>query len=81
MGIITNASPAHLAEFGSLEGIIEGKGELAAALPADGAAVLNADSPGFAAWRARTRARVVVPSARAATIPGPGVRRPTARAS
>jgi len=59
VGIITNASPAHLAEFGSLEGIIEGKGELAAALPADGTAVLNAASPGFAAWRARTPARVV----------------------
>jgi UDP-N-acetylmuramoyl-tripeptide--D-alanyl-D-alanine ligase len=59
VGIITNASPAHLAEFGSLEGIIEGKGELVAALPAGGAAVLNADSPGFDQWRARTKARVV----------------------
>lgn len=59
VGIITNASPAHLAEFGSLDGIIAGKGELLDALPADGAAVLNADSPGFAAWTARARCRVV----------------------
>ena len=59
VGIITNASPAHLAEFGSLEGIIEGKGELVEALPPGGTAVLNADSPGFARWRARSKGSVV----------------------
>jgi len=59
VGIITNASPAHLAGFGRLEDIIEGKGALVAALPAGGTAVLNAESPGFDAWRARTPARVV----------------------
>ena len=59
VGVITNASPAHLAEFGSLEGIIEGKGEMVASLPADGAAILNADSPGFQAWRTRATAPVV----------------------
>lgn len=58
VGIITNASPAHLAEFGSLDGIIQGKGELLDALPADGTAILNADSPGFERWRARARCRV-----------------------
>lgn len=59
VGIITNASPAHLAEFGSLDGIIEGKGEMLDALPGDGTAILNADSPGFDRWLARARCRVV----------------------
>ncbi len=58
-GVITNAAPAHLAEFGSLEDIIRGKGELLDALPESGYAVLNADSPGFAAWRDRASCHVV----------------------
>jgi UDP-N-acetylmuramoyl-tripeptide--D-alanyl-D-alanine ligase len=59
VGLITNASPAHLAEFGSLAGIIQGKGELLDHLPADGTAVLNADSPGWDEWRRRAPCRVV----------------------
>ena len=58
-GVITNAAPAHLAEFGSLEDIIQGKGELLDALPEAGLAVLNADSPGFATWRDRAPCQVV----------------------
>jgi UDP-N-acetylmuramoyl-tripeptide--D-alanyl-D-alanine ligase len=58
VGIITNASEAHLAEFGSLEGIILGKGELLDQLPASGLAVLNADSPGFEAWEKRASCAV-----------------------
>jgi UDP-N-acetylmuramoyl-tripeptide--D-alanyl-D-alanine ligase len=58
-GVITNASPAHLAEFGSLADIIQGKGELLDALPAEGCAVLNTDSPGFAAWQERAPCQVV----------------------
>jgi UDP-N-acetylmuramoyl-tripeptide--D-alanyl-D-alanine ligase len=58
-GVITNAAPAHLAEFGSLEDIIQGKGELLDALPATGCAVLNADSPGFVAWQERAPCPVV----------------------
>ena len=50
VGLITNASPAHLEKFGTLENIIAGKGELLEELPAEGRAVLNADSPGFEAW-------------------------------
>jgi len=59
IGIITNASPAHLAEFGSLEEIIRGKGELVEALPPDGTAILDTGTAGYAAWRARSRAPVV----------------------
>ena len=58
-GLITNASPAHLAEFGSLDEIIRGKGELLDVLPADGCAVLNADSPGFDEWKERARCPVM----------------------
>ena len=59
VGVITNASEAHLAEFGSLDDIVQGKGELLEALPPDGTAVLNADSPGFRRWRDRARCPVV----------------------
>ncbi len=59
IGVITNAAPAHLAEFGSLAGIITGKGELLAALPGEGTAVLNADSPGFEQWCNRAPCKIV----------------------
>ncbi len=59
IGVITNAADAHLAEFGSLQGVIRGKGELLDALPGTGTAVLNADSPGFDDWRGRARCKVV----------------------
>jgi len=59
IGLITNASPAHLAEFGSLAGIIEGKGELLDHLPENGKAILNADSPGFKEWRVRASCPVL----------------------
>jgi len=59
VGVITNASEAHLSSFGSLAEIVSTKGELLDHLPPDGAAVLNADSPGFADWRARAACRVI----------------------
>jgi len=58
VGIITNASEAHLAEFGSLAGIVQGKGELLERLPKSGLAVLNADSPGFESWQNRASCTV-----------------------
>jgi len=59
VGVITNAAPAHLAQFGSLEGVIAGKGELLDHLPTTGTAILNADSPGYEAWCERARCPVV----------------------
>lgn len=53
VAVITNAGQAHLAEFGSLAGVVQGKGEILDLLPATGRAILNTDSPGFAEWAER----------------------------
>ncbi len=59
ISVITNAGQAHLAEFGSLQGVIQGKGEILDLLPVQGRAILNADSPGFAEWCDRAPCPVV----------------------
>jgi UDP-N-acetylmuramoyl-tripeptide--D-alanyl-D-alanine ligase len=59
LGAVLCVGHAHAGEFGSLELIAQAKGELPAALPADGVAVLNADDHRVAAMAARTSARVV----------------------
>ncbi len=59
VGVITNASGAHLEGFGSLAEIVRTKGALLDHLPPDGTAVLNADSPGFDAWRERSPCPVI----------------------
>jgi UDP-N-acetylmuramoyl-tripeptide--D-alanyl-D-alanine ligase len=59
LGAVLCVGHAHAGEFGSLERIAQAKGELPAALPADGVAVLNADDHRVAAMAARTPARVV----------------------
>jgi UDP-N-acetylmuramoyl-tripeptide--D-alanyl-D-alanine ligase len=56
---VLNVGSAHLGEFGSRAAVARAKGELVAALPADGVAVLNADDPAVAAMAERTAARVV----------------------
>jgi UDP-N-acetylmuramoyl-tripeptide--D-alanyl-D-alanine ligase len=58
IAIVLNVGVAHLGEFGSREAIARAKGELVAALPRDGVAVLNADDPLVAAMAQRTTARV-----------------------
>lgn len=45
VGVVTAIGPAHLQTFGSLEGVIQGKGELLESLPSTGFAVLPGDDP------------------------------------
>ncbi|MEO0998522.1 MAG: UDP-N-acetylmuramoyl-tripeptide--D-alanyl-D-alanine ligase, partial [Pseudomonadota bacterium] len=49
-GLITNAGPAHLEGFGSVEGVANAKGELFAALGGDDIAVINADDRYAPLW-------------------------------
>ena len=48
--MITNANNAHLGEFGSLENLVQAKGEILGALPTTGVAFINANSPYKSAW-------------------------------
>jgi len=60
VGIVTNAAAAHLEGFGNLDGVAQGKGELYAALGAQGTAVINADDAYAPYWRGLTAAARVV---------------------
>jgi UDP-N-acetylmuramoyl-tripeptide--D-alanyl-D-alanine ligase len=60
IGAVLNVGTAHVGEFGSREGIAQGKGELVEALPEDGVAILNADDPLVAGMASRTKAKVVL---------------------
>lgn len=50
VALITNASGAHLEGFGSLQGVINTKGEIYQGLSEDGTAILNLDSVGYQTW-------------------------------
>jgi UDP-N-acetylmuramoyl-tripeptide--D-alanyl-D-alanine ligase len=60
VGVVNNVYAVHLERAGSIENIIQGKGELIEALPPapEGVAVLNADDPRVMSMRPRTQARV-----------------------
>lgn len=60
IGLVTNAGAAHLEGFGSLDGVAAGKGELFAALPSDGVAVINADDQYASPWRSAAAGRRVL---------------------
>jgi UDP-N-acetylmuramoyl-tripeptide--D-alanyl-D-alanine ligase len=59
LGVVLCVGHAHTGEFGGLEEVARAKGELPAALPPDGVALLNADDPRVLAMADRTAARVV----------------------
>ncbi|WP_433049453.1 UDP-N-acetylmuramoyl-tripeptide--D-alanyl-D-alanine ligase [Dactylosporangium sp. CS-033363] len=60
VSVVLNVGVAHIAEFGSVEGIAQAKGELVEALGPGGVAVLNADDERVRAMAARTAGRVVL---------------------
>ncbi|PWG09295.1 UDP-N-acetylmuramoyl-tripeptide--D-alanyl-D-alanine ligase [Streptomyces sp. V2] len=60
IGLVLNVGTAHIGEFGGREQIAQAKGELVESLPADGAAILNADDPLVRAMASRTTAKVVL---------------------
>jgi UDP-N-acetylmuramoyl-tripeptide--D-alanyl-D-alanine ligase len=72
IGVVLGVGSAHAGEFGGVENIAVAKGELVEALPANGTAVLNLDDSRVAAMAARTRARVLGYTSRAAGM-GDGV--------
>jgi UDP-N-acetylmuramoyl-tripeptide--D-alanyl-D-alanine ligase len=73
IGVLTNVGVAHLELFGTPEALRQAKGELPAALPPDGTAVLNDDDPIVSGYAAETRAAVVTYG----LSPGPDVRAET----
>ncbi|MEV0129996.1 UDP-N-acetylmuramoyl-tripeptide--D-alanyl-D-alanine ligase [Dactylosporangium sp. NPDC050688] len=75
VSVVTNVGTSHIAEFGSLEGTTQAKGELVEALRPSGLAVLNADDPRVAGMAGRTAARVVLAGeSGAAAVRATGVR-------
>lgn len=58
--LITKASAAHIEGFGSLQGIVEAKGEIIDGLSESGIAVLNADDKNVGQWQRRAAGRRVV---------------------
>ena len=61
---VTVVAAAHTEFFGSLDAVAIEKGALVAAVPPEGAVVLNADDPRVAGMASRSRARVLTVSAR-----------------
>ncbi|MFH1022908.1 MAG: UDP-N-acetylmuramoyl-tripeptide--D-alanyl-D-alanine ligase [Planctomycetota bacterium] len=59
IGVLTNIGEAHLAGFGSLEGVARAKGELLERLGETGVAVLNGDDPWCERLKRVVRGRVI----------------------
>jgi UDP-N-acetylmuramoyl-tripeptide--D-alanyl-D-alanine ligase len=60
IGVVTLAGAAHLAGFGSVEGVARAKGELFTALPEDGIAIINVDDCYAGLWRRMAGSRRVL---------------------
>lgn len=58
IGVVTNVGTVHMEFFDSREDLAKAKGELVAALPAEGLAVLNADNEFFPLLAQMTSARI-----------------------
>lgn len=56
---LLNARAAHLEGFGSIAGVVEGKGEIIDHTDSDGVVILNRDEPAFPIWRERAGSRTV----------------------
>ena len=59
VGVVTTVGISHSEFFGTVEDIVQAKGELVETLPREGTAVLNAEVPPVAAMSRRTSARVL----------------------
>ena len=57
---LLNARAAHLEGFGSIDGVIQGKGEIIDHTDPDGTVVLNRDEPAFEQWLQRAGDRKVI---------------------
>lgn len=60
VAVITNAGAAHLEKLVSVDQVAIEKGQIIAALGAQGIAVLNYDSPHYSIWRATANPREIV---------------------
>lgn len=58
IGIVTYVGAVHTSEFGTVEAVAQAKGELIEALPANGRAILNTDSPPVLAMKTASPAPV-----------------------
>ncbi len=60
VALVNNVAPAHLERMGSLEGVADTKGMIYEALPADGAAIINADDAFAETFARRVSARRIL---------------------
>jgi UDP-N-acetylmuramoyl-tripeptide--D-alanyl-D-alanine ligase len=57
---LLNARAAHLEGFGSIDGVVQGKGEIIDHTALDGMVILNQDEPSFGQWRTRAQSREII---------------------
>ena len=53
--LINNIAPAHLEGFGSLEGVVQAKGEIYRGLTSNGVAIINAEHDHLNVWQKEIR--------------------------
>jgi UDP-N-acetylmuramoyl-tripeptide--D-alanyl-D-alanine ligase len=60
IGVLTNIGPAHLEGLGSIEGVMQEKGDLLKSLGPGAKAILNADDPRVIQLASKTKAEVIL---------------------